>query len=94
MGAQVEGGLELIFLDQVPRFRIGTCLEAWLELLLWMIVGGPRHHVPLCTLLPSHPMDLAGEEGTVLRSAAWLGYAASWAHGLGWMGTVATARRC
>lgn len=39
-------------------------------------------------------MDLAGEEGTVLRSAAWLGYATSWAHGLGWMGTVATARQC
>ena len=25
MGAQVGGGLELICLDQVPRFRIGTC---------------------------------------------------------------------
>ena len=29
MGAQVGGGLELIFLDQVPRFRIGTCLVGW-----------------------------------------------------------------
>ena len=34
MGAQVGGGLELIFLDQVPRFRIGTCLGGGLELLL------------------------------------------------------------
>jgi len=33
MGAQVEGGLELIFLNQVPRFRIGTCLGGGLELL-------------------------------------------------------------
>jgi len=34
MGAQVGGGLELIFLDQVPRFQIGTCLGGGLELLL------------------------------------------------------------
>jgi len=34
MGAQVGGGLELIFLNQVPRFRIGTCLGGGLELLL------------------------------------------------------------
>jgi len=34
MGAQVGGGLELIFLNQVPRFRIGTCLGGALELLL------------------------------------------------------------
>jgi len=27
-------GLELIFLNQVPRFRIGTCLGGGLELLL------------------------------------------------------------
>jgi len=27
------GGLELIFLNQVPRFRIGTCLGGGLELL-------------------------------------------------------------
>jgi len=33
MGAQVRGGLELIFLNQVPRFRIRTCLEGGLELL-------------------------------------------------------------
>jgi len=33
MGAQIEGGLELIFLNQVPRFRIGTCLGGGLELL-------------------------------------------------------------
>jgi len=26
MRAQVESGLELIFLNQIPRFRIGTCL--------------------------------------------------------------------
>ena len=26
------GGLELIFLNQVPRFRIGTCLGGGLEL--------------------------------------------------------------
>ena len=34
MGAQVGGGLELIFLDQVPKFRIGTCLGGGLELLI------------------------------------------------------------
>jgi len=34
MGAQVGGGLEFIFLDQVPRFRIRTCLGGGLELLL------------------------------------------------------------
>jgi hypothetical protein len=33
MGAQVGGGLELIFLNQVTRFRIGTYLEGGLELL-------------------------------------------------------------
>ena len=33
MGAQVGGRLELIFLNQVPRFRIGTCLGGGLELL-------------------------------------------------------------
>ena len=32
MRAQVGGGLELIFLSQVPRFRIGTCLGGGLEL--------------------------------------------------------------
>jgi hypothetical protein len=32
MGTQVEGGLKLIFLNQVPRFRIGTCLGGGLEL--------------------------------------------------------------
>jgi len=35
MGAQVEGGLELIFLSS-SRFRIGTCLGGGLELLLAM----------------------------------------------------------
>jgi hypothetical protein len=38
MGAQVGGGLELIFLNQVPRFTIGTCLEGGLELLLVGII--------------------------------------------------------
>jgi hypothetical protein len=38
MGAQVEGGSELIFLDQVPRFRIRTCLGGWLELLLGELI--------------------------------------------------------
>jgi len=33
MGAQVKGGLELIFLNQISRFRIGTCLGGGLELL-------------------------------------------------------------
>jgi len=33
MGVQVGGGLELIFLNQVPRFRIETCLGGGLELL-------------------------------------------------------------
>jgi len=33
MEAQVRGGLELIFLDQVHRFKIGTCLGGGLELL-------------------------------------------------------------
>jgi hypothetical protein len=33
MRYQIGDGLELIFLDQVPRFRIGTCLGGGLELL-------------------------------------------------------------
>jgi len=32
MGAQVGGRLKLIFLDQISRFRIGTCLGGGLEL--------------------------------------------------------------
>jgi hypothetical protein len=38
MGARVRGGLELIFLDQIPRFKIGTCLGGGLELLLQVIM--------------------------------------------------------
>jgi hypothetical protein len=33
MRAQVRGGLKLIFLNQVLRFRIVTCLGGGLELL-------------------------------------------------------------
>ena len=33
MRAQVGGGLKLIFLNQVLRFRIETCLGGGLELL-------------------------------------------------------------
>jgi hypothetical protein len=33
MGAQVGGGLKLIFLNQVPRFRTETCSGVGLELL-------------------------------------------------------------
>jgi len=33
MEAQVGGGLDLTFLNQVPRFRIGTCLGGGLKLL-------------------------------------------------------------
>ena len=33
MEVQVGGGLELIFLNQIPRFRIGSCLGGGLELL-------------------------------------------------------------
>jgi hypothetical protein len=37
MGAQIEGGLELIFLIKVPRFGVGACLGGGLELLLGMV---------------------------------------------------------
>ena len=37
MGAQVGGELELIFLDQVPRFRIGIYLGSGLEFALRML---------------------------------------------------------
>jgi hypothetical protein len=33
METQIAGGLELIFLNQIPRFRIRTCLGGGLELL-------------------------------------------------------------
>jgi len=33
MRVQIEGGLELIFFNQISRFRIGTSLEGGLELL-------------------------------------------------------------
>ena len=45
MGAQVGGGLELIFLNQVPRFRIGTCLGGGLELL--QVKALTRHDAPV-----------------------------------------------